>query len=513
MLPRMSYYTVRQGDVDHRYCKLSTTKRCDGPFHPTSGCTVVTRECMEEGLLAVRSFQMTNGQRPVIVMCGDRESHDYFRSQKIPLVEVLYREATKPDGVRELNQYHRADAIALKMLVLGLAVQKHGDSVFFDADLIHLERLVGPQDCEVALSLNLPSFVSQGEHSVNVGVFNAGLVWTCNPAFPSWWMHQYLSPEAKFYEQSGMNFAPAAFRCGYFALDHNYGFWRGDIGRRVPLSLHIHMGTKLDANMLSTEKWSMLEEVKRARREVWAFLHRPRHSALCSLARTILKHPRKLWFIHYGKCAGVYVNETMMRQIVPDYRKHDSWIVHKNRDWTPEELEQIISGSDDGEGHYLHQHHVNITEAQVALAKKRGWTTFTFVRNPAQTICALYYWDKRVYAETGKGIVLQTRNPISRMTLETFWDEMLCEENRYLWALPPYTAMIDSVREFSDEALADMCYRWFGYPHRPGSQANTAGNPGLRALRESGSVTESMIASLKMTPEYREYTKRFGDSL
>ena len=61
-----------------------------------------------------------------------------------------------------------------------------------------------------------------------VGIYNAGYIFTDNKDFPDWWEHHYLN-KSLFYEQECMNRIPEYFNTEVFTKNHNFGFWRNDV--------------------------------------------------------------------------------------------------------------------------------------------------------------------------------------------------------------------------------------------------------------------------------------------
>lgn len=225
------------------------TKSKDSKFTIVSFCTVATKEVQREAFILINSIRRIYKDNPIVVV-ADEEASLYLDSKHLENVEIIRKDLKTPDSVIKRNKYHRADAILWKMDALDHAVRKYSNSIFLDADIILLEPLDGPSDCSLALSHNLNLHADIAKSAMMDGMFNAGMVWTNSIDFPSWWRNEYLRQGTfSFYEQGLLNRAPAAFRCGFFNLEHNYGFWRGDLGERRVRSFHCHMDDRLDATM------------------------------------------------------------------------------------------------------------------------------------------------------------------------------------------------------------------------------------------------------------------------
>jgi hypothetical protein len=119
-----------------------------------SGSTVTTIETLPEATLAIRSFLHRYGDTPIYVACPDEIASQVARIA--PSVVPVPRTLEVPDTVGTHNGFHRPDAILLKMDAMEAALDRHSDTLFFDADLVFLTGVNLPVgDYELALSLNM----------------------------------------------------------------------------------------------------------------------------------------------------------------------------------------------------------------------------------------------------------------------------------------------------------------------------------------------------------------------
>lgn len=455
----------------------------------SSGSTVTTLETLPEATLAIRSFLHRFGEAPVFVACPDDLASRV--ALIAPSVVPVPRKVVVPDTVDTHNGFHRPDAILLKMDAMEEALKKHGDTLFFDADMVFLTGVVLPLgDYELVLSLNMAETRDMGVTAHRYGLFNAGFLWTCSPEFPSWWRDAYLNPsqEGAFYEQTCLSLAPAVFRAGYFPHDHNYGFWRGPIGSRPTASIHCHM-----TDALEMDPW-MRSKVVPLRRSVIQRLPAP----LLPTLREVCSHPKRVFFIHYGKAGGVYAN-VALKGLFRGYTHHDSWVSKpggKARDWTREELEDILTTAR-GEYHYLHQHHVNVTASDVELALKMGWKTVMFYRDPREVICSLFHWGRKVAAETGYCPVFDEPSP-TLIDFEAFFERITLPRWQDRWALPWWAGMVEHLHPFSPESLDLVCERLAGMHHLPHECRNASSNPGWGSM-----LLPHHLQALEALPRYQ----------
>ena len=128
------------------------------------------------------------------------------------------------------------------------------------------------------------------------------------------------------------------------------------------------------------------------------------------------KRIKKTAFVHFGKCAGVYVNKYLRNNVLSDALEINPWnkspfwrsIYGKDllRDWTDTELLQIARGDfhlqKENQPQWCHNHHINWKIDTIKEFKENNWFTFTFLRNPKEIICSLYYYSRRVCREKGE---------------------------------------------------------------------------------------------------------------
>jgi hypothetical protein len=452
---------------------------------PSSAATVTTVETLPEATLAICSLLHFYGGLPIFVACPPEIASKV--AGIAPSVRPVPVPLHVPDSVEVHNGFHRSDAILLKMDAMEAALRHHPDTLFFDADLVFLNGINLPAgDYELLLSFNIAETNDMGVTACRYGLFNAGLLWTSAREFPDWWRHHYLNPTQAqtFYEQTCLSLAPAAFRTSYFSNESNYGFWRGPLGKRPTPSIHCHM-----SDILKMDPW-MRSRVLPLRRAVIQRIPEP----LLPVLRETCQHPKRVFFIHYGKAGGVYSN-IAFKNLLRGYQFFDSWVIRPGgeaRDWKREELETILTRPE-GELCYLHQHHSNLCAADVELALKNGWKTVMFYRDPREIICSLYHWGSKITAETGHCPVFEEPSP-HPVGFGAFFERITLPKWRYKWALPWWSGMVEHLHPFSPQSLDRVCESMLGAVHMPHGDLNASTNPGWESclLPEHLSVLEAI---------------------
>lgn len=170
---------------------------------------------------------------PIYVMC-DEETHKYISASGFTNVhykltlEKSYLAVRSKDlvNITKQNNFHKPDIIYSKMDCVDWAVEKAGATMFCDADIIFTQHIHADiaDGMEVMLSPHYHARENEKNNKM-YGVFNAGYVWTNQTSFGDEWRDIYLN-RSKFYEQQGMLHFCEKYKCGFFDMSHNVGFWR-----------------------------------------------------------------------------------------------------------------------------------------------------------------------------------------------------------------------------------------------------------------------------------------------
>ena len=236
---------------------------------------------------------------------------------------------------------------------------------------------------------------------------------------------------------------------------------------------------------------------------------------------------RNLAFIHFGKCAGVYINKYLINNILIDegYRLNNSWWKYNQenkslkRDYTEKELLKIMrQGYRSKKPFYVHNHHNNWNEQLIRRYSKLDWLTFMFIREPKDLICSLYFFAKDMIKGVNKtpigpnGVLAgyqhyDTFAPLdpNKLTLDEFILEMLSPEQQIFWKLPDYVNKINYVKEFNSENFEKFLYKFFRHQYKPNEPVNKSSNKGYRFYKENGLISEETEKKFNSHPEYAKY--------
>ena len=192
---------------------------------------VATKECKEE--LAVLCFSIRRlYELPIFVLC-DSETKEYAEGFSFGNME--YNLSADPAGLAvavekvqgvNIDNFHSAAKIYLKMDCLEQAVLSAGNTLFLDADIVLVKEVHEDFDTQYDLMLS-PHYHPTETFSQNqkYGAFNAGYVWANNPSVASIWRSIYMT-RSGFYEQQGMIWFFEYLDTGVLDKTHNFGFCR-----------------------------------------------------------------------------------------------------------------------------------------------------------------------------------------------------------------------------------------------------------------------------------------------
>lgn len=501
------YYQPKSGPnffVENRITKEEPEK-----YHKIeSFCFVLTANIKREGAMMLKSLRKFHDQ-PVYIIC-DNESKRFLVQEELKDDTVFCKLTTKKE-LEEINKQifedhkciandiHRPAEILRKMDVMNFALEHHKNTFFLDADIIVLENLQEYFQAKLILS---PHFYPKKftAHGFDNGFYNAGYVFCASKGFPNYWKHIYLN-DSIFFEQECMNRIPDRQNIQTFSRAHNVGFWRREEIPKEIKSLHFHISDGVDRNRSDNLK-QMNENIK----SIGVDLIKKEHPDLYNYYIRMIS-PKKIAFVHFGKAAGVYINEYMKERCVKSYKKYMSH--HKalnplgvvGRDWKKDELMKIAETKD--EYAYVTNHHINWDTETIKKFKENGWFIFTFLRRPEELLCSLFHWSKEKNITTrGEGIDPNNLEETFKFSLVDFDPEFA-----RLWMAPDYLDELDYVAEFNDKNFGEFLLKNFGEVYEPRPPSNTSKNKGFVHYRENGEISDRAAWEFLKQSEYERVLK------
>ncbi len=473
-----------------------------------SFCFVVTENIKREGAMMLKSLRKFHSQ-PVYIICDFVSKR--FLAQEGLKDDTVFCKLTSKEELEKINQevfkdhkciannIHRPAEILRKMDVMEMALRHHDNTFFLDADIIVLENLQEYFSAKIVLS---PHFYPKqyASHGFENGFYNAGYVFCASKGFPKFWKHIYLN-DSIFFEQECMNRIPDRQIIQTFSREHNVGFWRrGEVPKHVK-SLHFHITDGVDKNRCDSLK-KMNQDIKSFGVNLLKEKHRDLYNYYLRMTS-----PKKIAFIHFGKAAGVFVNEYMKQKCAKNYDKymshHENLNPFKisNRDWKKDELLEIAET--EKEYAYVTNHHINWDLETIKKFKENGWFTFMFLRRPEEVLCSLFHYSK----ETKLTIRGEGLDPNNLKEMFEFSLVNLDPDFSKLWKAPDYIDELDYVAEFNDKNFSDFLLKYFGEIYEPTKPSNVSGNKGFKYYRESGDISDETANRFFEQPEYERYLR------
>lgn len=199
---------------------------------PASFSVVATEAHKRELALLIRSIRQFYTS-PIFIFTDDntkqfveefKECNLIFKLSANPEDLEIARNLTA--SVESKNQFHKKEAILLKMDCIEWAVNEAGSTFFVDADIVFNQRIDLDLNDDFELMISPHYHVENRVNSNRTyGSFNAGYLWTKSVDFAEEWRRIFLE-QSSFYEQEGMKHLFEFFDIGLFDKTHNFGFWR-----------------------------------------------------------------------------------------------------------------------------------------------------------------------------------------------------------------------------------------------------------------------------------------------
>jgi hypothetical protein len=488
-----------------------------------SFCFTTSYNRIKEAKILLYSLRLFHDQ-PVVIICDpetekELKTLDYENLIIISKITDEYLESIRSKIMKEkyayLEKTHhcRSDYIYAKIDGMNEALTRFNNTFFLDTDIIVLSNLQENFTKPLALSPHFyePEVIHFG---YEYGFYNAGYLFCADRGFPQYWKDKYLNDSA-FYEQECMTRIPSTYQIETFSKDHNCGFWRQESFAEKPRSIHVHLTDEVLGEMNDDHKDVHLS-FKRRCINYLKYNHTEIYNYVVELAM-----PKKLAFVHFGKCAGVYVNRYLHEIAFPKYTQYHSW--HKGlnprgisgRDWAEEELLGMVN--EIPECSILHNHHVSWTAKAIDAYNAAGFFTFGFVRDPREIMCSIYYYAIRVYEAWLRGDnkkfflgahltrVMDDPDP-RKLSLDEFI-RFILEHSRRGVTWPDYADNIQFLAEFSNDNFAYFMKKYFNHSHKQQPPKNVSMNKGYKYYCDNGDISEATMSMIDNDKDLCEYRK------
>jgi hypothetical protein len=156
---------------------------------------------------------------------------------------------------------------------------------------------------------------------------------------------------------------------------------------------------------------------------------------------------KKILFVHVMRTGGTFLLDAF-NKLDSNFLNFNSWKLNLNRDWDEDELLQICHLNLNCKV-FIQNHCLNLNKDLVLKFKDNGFKVFTFLRNPLDIICSLYYYFNC------NGIV----------DINDFINDLLSEDSfLYKEFVIDYYDIIDYIVEFNKDNH-DECVKKYFFPN------------------------------------------------
>lgn len=159
------------------------------------------------------------------------------------------------------------------------------------------------------------------------------------------------------------------------------------------------------------------------------------------------------------------------------------------RDWSEDELIEISSINDNHK--YVHNHSKNWPQSVFTEYKNKGFFTFSFIRNPIDVICSMYFFLSEKpghpsdpawgYEDLG--------------TLDEFVTNNCFNLDRLI---PEYYSEIDFFEVFSDDSFSKLLNK-IGLNYFPSRKLNQSSNKGCEFYLKENLLSQNAVDLVKNT--------------
>jgi hypothetical protein len=211
----------------------------------------------------------------------------------------------------------------------------------------------------------------------------------------------------------------------------------------------------------------------------------------------------KILFSHYGKCGGTFV----MRNLAPILTRAGYEVCSGHNG--PLDREELFAASISDGPIFVHNQHVHMAFEEYLFFEETDFFTFSFLRHPADIVCSLYYWGKRVEAEKGAN-PFGPHIDLNTMSLNDYFEHILyAEGDSKLWRLPPWVDRLDYVAEFSFDSVIEFVESELELSSDSISDAkvNFSDNMGFLHYYDRGDLEQELVEEFFNDEGVKEYGK------
>ena len=514
-----------------------------------SFCFTTSINRISEAKILLKSLREHHSQ-PIFIHC------DWFSKLVIerlgyenliikPVINERYLKKIVEDHTKNkydvLEQVHhcRSDYIFAKLRCLKGAMMRFENTLFLDTDVIVLDDLQENFTTKVCLSpAHFPNSIRH--FGFEYGFYNAGYVFCANRGFPSFWIDRFLK-DSVFYEQECMNRFSDHYNIQTFDDSHNYGFWREQNEPENPKSLHVHITDEIkketkgetEHQLFNNFREKCLGIIEKKNPELHFYINK-------------LRDYKKYAFVHMAKCGGTYVKTYLHSVIlnpckghIPEGKHKDSRFGSPHLEFRAEQISKLVDEVDKvdlTENQWIRFHQNSANSEVIKKLNDFGWETFTFLRDPRDIICSLYFFASRKHKSVHKskadkvvtnhlamapwsGIAGHQgidewdfdKVDVHKVSLNDFVKELINNEKLHIfWQLPEYIDSVKHVDKMSHENLGKFINKVIDPEHiympMPIGK-NDSDNKGFKHHVNSGEISKEVADLVESCEKIKRYNE------
>lgn len=509
-----------------------------------SFCFTTSINRISEAKILLKSLREHHSQ-PIFIHC------DWFSQLVIerlgyenliikPVINERYLKKIVKDHTKNkydiLEQVHhcRSDYIFAKLRCLKGAMMLYENTLFLDTDVIVLDDLQENFTTKVCLSpAHFPSNIKH--FGFEYGFYNAGYVFCANRGFPNFWIDRFLK-DSTFYEQECMNRFSDHYNIQTFDNSHNYGFWREQNEPKNPKSLHVHITDEIKKETKGETEHKLFDNF---RKKCLGIIEKKNPELYFYINK--LRDYKKYAFVHMAKCGGTYVKTYLNKVILNPCKEHipDG----KNKDnphleFCPQQILKLVDEVDKTdltENQWIRFHQNSVDSEVIEKLNNFGWETFTFLRDPRDIICSLYFFSGREITREENREKIGNNNflamapwsgiaghqeageweldkvDVNKVSLNDFVKELIENEKLHVfWQLPAYIDSVKHVDKMSHENLGKFINKVIDPEHvympMPIGE-NASSNKGFKHHVGSGEISKEVVDLVESCEKIKRYNE------
>ena len=447
------------------------------------------------------------------------------------LKQIVEKHTKNKYDILEQIHHCRSDYILAKLRCLKGAMMLFENTLFLDTDIVVLDNL--QENFTNKICLSPAHFPKNIEHfGFEYGFYNAGYVFCADRGFPNFWINRFLE-DSIFYEQECMNRFSEHYDIQTFDYSHNYGFWRAQNQPENPKSLHVHITDEIKKETKGETEELLFNNFRKKCLDIVEKKNPKLHFYINKL-----RDYKKYAFVHMAKCGGTYVKTYLntvilnpCKEHIPEGKNKDNPHLEFRKDQVSKVIDEV-GKTNLTENQWIRFHQNSVDSEVIEKLNNFGWETFTFLRDPRDIICSLYFFSSRKIkaSEEDGGINFLAMAPwsgiaghqkpemwdldkvdVRKVSLNDFVIELITNEKLHIfWQIPEYINSIKHVNKMSHENLGRFINEVIDPEHIYSPMPigeNPSSNQGFEHYVGTGEISKEAVGLIEECQKIKDYNE------